>query len=85
MEFCEEMANLGKTVIVAALDGTFQRKVIVLVYLDKWIHCSYCRARQNSTLDRTQCAAQDAFFLKSWTITDHSVFLSHNIMHLFCF
>lgn len=27
MEFCEEMANLGKTVIVAALDGTFQRKV----------------------------------------------------------
>ncbi|XP_029007916.1 thymidine kinase, cytosolic [Betta splendens] len=24
--FCEEMANLGKTVIVAALDGTFQRK-----------------------------------------------------------
>ncbi|XP_077574499.1 thymidine kinase, cytosolic [Stigmatopora nigra] len=25
VEFCEEMANLGKTVIVAALDGTFQR------------------------------------------------------------
>ncbi|XP_017272540.1 thymidine kinase, cytosolic [Kryptolebias marmoratus] len=24
--FCEEMANLGKTIIVAALDGTFQRK-----------------------------------------------------------
>jgi hypothetical protein len=24
--FCEEMANYGKTVIVAALDGTFQRK-----------------------------------------------------------
>lgn len=34
MEFCEEMANLGKTIIVAALDGTFQRKVIFLVYLD---------------------------------------------------
>lgn len=34
MEFCEEMANLGKTVIVAALDGTFQRKVIVLIYLE---------------------------------------------------
>lgn len=33
MEFCEEMANLGKTIIVAALDGTFQRKVIFLVYL----------------------------------------------------
>ena len=27
VEFCEEMANAGKTVIVAALDGTFQRKV----------------------------------------------------------
>ncbi|XP_036391492.1 thymidine kinase, cytosolic [Megalops cyprinoides] len=26
VEFCEEMANRGKTVIVAALDGTFQRK-----------------------------------------------------------
>lgn len=26
MEFCERMANAGKTVIVAALDGTFQRK-----------------------------------------------------------
>ncbi|NXA56142.1 KITH protein, partial [Nothocercus julius] len=26
VEFCEMMANAGKTVIVAALDGTFQRK-----------------------------------------------------------
>ncbi|XP_074545235.1 thymidine kinase, cytosolic [Halichoeres trimaculatus] len=26
VEFCEEMANLGKIIIVAALDGTFQRK-----------------------------------------------------------
>nr|XP_060620359.1 thymidine kinase, cytosolic [Anolis sagrei ordinatus] len=26
IEFCEAMANAGKTVIVAALDGTFQRK-----------------------------------------------------------
>ncbi|XP_040001402.1 thymidine kinase, cytosolic [Xiphias gladius] len=26
VQFCEEMANLGKTIIVAALDGTFQRK-----------------------------------------------------------
>lgn len=26
VEFCEWMANAGKTVIVAALDGTFQRK-----------------------------------------------------------
>lgn len=27
VEFSETMANAGKTVIVAALDGTFQRKV----------------------------------------------------------
>ncbi|XP_069809005.1 thymidine kinase, cytosolic isoform X2 [Dendropsophus ebraccatus] len=26
VDFCEDMANRGKTVIVAALDGTFQRK-----------------------------------------------------------
>jgi len=26
IEFCESMANLGKIVVVAALDGTFQRK-----------------------------------------------------------
>ncbi|KAK2181104.1 hypothetical protein NP493_410g00035 [Ridgeia piscesae] len=26
IEFCETMANKGKTVIVAALDGTFQRQ-----------------------------------------------------------
>ena len=26
VEFCEKMANRGKTVMVAALDGTFQRK-----------------------------------------------------------
>ena len=27
VEFCEELANNGKTIIVAALDGTFQRQV----------------------------------------------------------
>lgn len=27
VEFSEEMASLGKTVIIAALDGTFQRRV----------------------------------------------------------
>ena len=26
VEFCEKMANMGKIIIVAALDGTFQRK-----------------------------------------------------------
>lgn len=26
VEFCEDMANRGKTVVVAALDGTFERK-----------------------------------------------------------
>ena len=29
VEFSEEMASLGKTVIIAALDGTFQRRVSV--------------------------------------------------------
>jgi hypothetical protein len=27
VEFAEQMANLGKIVIVSALDGTFERKV----------------------------------------------------------
>lgn len=30
ISFCETAANAGKIVIVAALDGTFQRKVCVL-------------------------------------------------------
>lgn len=30
VEFCEDAANAGKVVIVAALDGTFERKVHVL-------------------------------------------------------
>lgn len=52
VEFCEEMANLGKTVIVAALDGTFQRKV------------SICLSPQGHTespsvgLDTTKCNVQ---------------------------
>jgi len=29
VEFSEEMAGLGKTVIIAALDGTFQRRVSI--------------------------------------------------------
>ncbi|XP_069848986.1 thymidine kinase, cytosolic isoform X3 [Dipodomys merriami] len=41
VEFCETMANNGKTVIVAALDGTFQRKVEVIGGADKY-H-SVCR------------------------------------------
>ena len=31
VEFSEEMASLGKIVIVAALDGTFQRKVVIIL------------------------------------------------------
>ncbi|XP_059990966.1 thymidine kinase, cytosolic isoform X3 [Lagenorhynchus albirostris] len=41
VEFSETMANAGKTVIVAALDGTFQRKVEVIGGADKY-H-SVCR------------------------------------------
>ena len=32
VEFSEEMAGLGKTVIVAALDGTFQRQVLLIIF-----------------------------------------------------
>lgn len=35
VSFCEEMANEGKTVVVAALDGTFQRKVRPMIVLVK--------------------------------------------------
>lgn len=31
VEFSEEMASLGKIVIIAALDGTFQRKVVIIL------------------------------------------------------
>lgn len=31
VEFSEEMASLGKIVIVAALDGTFQRQVVIIL------------------------------------------------------
>jgi hypothetical protein len=33
VEFSEEMANAGKIVIVAALDGTFQRQGIQTIFL----------------------------------------------------
>lgn len=36
VEFSETMANAGKTVIVAALDGTFQRKVRHQVWVPGW-------------------------------------------------
>ena len=31
VEFSEEMANKGKTVVIAALDGTFQRKAFASI------------------------------------------------------
>lgn len=37
VEFCEEMANMGKTVIVAALDGTFQRQVRMRCSIATWV------------------------------------------------
>ncbi|RNA40085.1 Thymidine cytosolic [Brachionus plicatilis] len=51
VEFCEKMANMGKIVIVAALDGTYQRKgfgsILELVPLAESIVkltavCMYC-------------------------------------------
>ena len=41
VEFSEEMASLGKIVIVAALDGTFQRQVVITL-LDWWLHVFRC-------------------------------------------
>ena len=63
VEFCEEMANLGKTIIVAALDATFQRKVGVC-FVNEWQKCerqlvnyslfrftnSHCLSRQSATV-----------------------------------
>jgi len=52
VEFCEKMANIGKTIIVSALDGTFQRKpfnrVLELIPLAEKIDklsavCSICQ------------------------------------------
>ena len=41
VEFSEEMASLGKIVIVAALDGTFQRKVVIIL-LVRWLRAFRC-------------------------------------------
>ncbi|XP_059527363.1 thymidine kinase, cytosolic isoform X1 [Myotis daubentonii] len=47
VEFSETMANAGKTVIVAALDGTFQRKVEVIGGADKYhAVCRLCYFRK---------------------------------------
>ena len=51
VEFCEDLANLGIIVLVAALDGTFQRKpfgnIINLLPMDEKVIkltavCVYC-------------------------------------------
>nr|XP_005989143.1 PREDICTED: thymidine kinase, cytosolic isoform X2 [Latimeria chalumnae] len=47
VEFCEDMANRGKAVIVAALDGTFQRKVEVIGGAEKYhAVCRVCHLRK---------------------------------------
>ena len=38
VEFCELMADLGKTVIVAALDGTYQRQVVFYISIEPLDH-----------------------------------------------
>ena len=51
VEFCDGAANLGKTVVVAALDGTFERKpfgnIVSLIPLAEKVSklsavCVYC-------------------------------------------
>ncbi|XP_058417748.1 thymidine kinase, cytosolic isoform X2 [Diceros bicornis minor] len=65
-EFSEDMANAGKTVIVAALDGTFQRKVEVIGGADKYHSvCRLCYFKKplgqpavlNSTENKENCPA----------------------------
>ena len=54
--FCEDMANLGKTVVVAALDGTFQRKVR-LAERAAWRTPAHARSCRRSAMCWTSCLA----------------------------
>lgn len=81
------MANLGKTIIVAALDGTFQRKVIFPVYLDLLMDAQ-CVSQGQTVLyftEKRMCSTRHIFkrleLQYKWLF---SVRLSHNIMHPFC-
>ncbi|XP_075418403.1 thymidine kinase, cytosolic isoform X2 [Tenrec ecaudatus] len=56
VEFSEAMANTGKTVIVAALDGTFQRKVEVIGGADKYHSvCRLCYFKKAPGQDKENC------------------------------
>jgi hypothetical protein len=48
VEFSEKLANEGKVVIIAALDGTFQRSVLFLVLIFRLleIFCNYCQLQK---------------------------------------
>lgn len=61
-EFCEDLANNGKIVIVAALDGTFERKafnkILDLIPLCEKVKkltavCYYCKMENASFTKRT--------------------------------
>lgn len=56
VEFCETMANTGKTVIVAALDGTFQRKV-----KHSFRYCSCFGTLVEPTQQQLLCCLAQAF------------------------
>ena len=63
VEFSEKMANLGKTVIIAALDGTFERKpfgkILELIPLSEnvtkldavWVDCNQLASFTKRTCD----------------------------------
>lgn len=61
VEFCEARANEGKTVIVAALDGTFQRKVRGSPSPELELH------RQAWQEARWQLRVQSIWVFSAWT------------------
>ena len=66
VEFCEDMANEGKTIIVAALDGTFQRKVHTRLLLFYNIVNLVVRPQDPPAMKMSDLVCQTIFFLRLW-------------------
>ena len=64
VEFCEDMANEGKTIIVAALDGTFQRKVHTQLLLLYNIVNFVARPQDPPAVKLSDLVCQTIFFLE---------------------
>lgn len=78
MDFCETLANKGKIVIVAALDGTFDRKpfhnILELIPLAEKI--------QKLTAVCWFCKRENASFTKRTVSSQESMSLSRNLVEL---